>query len=193
MRFSVDAHAIGQHLTGNEVYVRNLLKGFAALDQTSQFIAYISTKDEDALAAIPDPFTRRRVSGNSFKRLGMDLPARMREDRPDLLHVQYTAPLNCSVPVVVSIHDVSFLEHPEYFPWWRTLQLRHTVKNTVQNAARIITPSDFSRRCIARAYGLDEARIEVVPIAVSCAFHPISREPAISKVKARLGMKAPFL
>ena len=43
MRFSVDAHAIGRHLTGNEVYVRNLLLGFAALDQTSDFIAYLSS------------------------------------------------------------------------------------------------------------------------------------------------------
>jgi hypothetical protein len=24
MRYSVDAHAIGQHLTGNETYIRNL-------------------------------------------------------------------------------------------------------------------------------------------------------------------------
>ena len=42
MRFSVDAHAIGRHLTGNEVYIRNLLQGFAALDQSSEFIAYLS-------------------------------------------------------------------------------------------------------------------------------------------------------
>ena len=34
---------------------------------------------------------------------------------PDLLHVQYTAPITCSAPIVVSVHDVSFLEHPEYF------------------------------------------------------------------------------
>ena len=40
---------------------------------------------------------------------------------------------------------------------------------------------------------MDEARIDVVPIAVSGAFHPISRELAVSKVKARFGMKAPFL
>ena len=33
MRFSVDAHAIGQHLTGNETYIRNLLNCFAALDR----------------------------------------------------------------------------------------------------------------------------------------------------------------
>ena len=28
MRFAVDAHAIGRHLTGNEVYVRSLLSAF---------------------------------------------------------------------------------------------------------------------------------------------------------------------
>ena len=33
MRFAVDAHAIGRHLTGNEVYVRSLLNAFAAQDQ----------------------------------------------------------------------------------------------------------------------------------------------------------------
>ena len=32
MRFSVDAHAVGCHLTGNEVYIRNLLIEFARLD-----------------------------------------------------------------------------------------------------------------------------------------------------------------
>ena len=39
MRFGVDAHALGQHLTGNEVYVRNLLIEFARLDASSEFIA----------------------------------------------------------------------------------------------------------------------------------------------------------
>ncbi len=193
MRFSVDAHAIGQHLTGNEVYIRNLLRGFASLDQSSQFIAYLSTRDQQALDEVPSCFLRRRVSGNSFKRLGVDLPARVREDQPDLLHVQYTAPLNCSVPVVVSVHDVSFLEHPEYFPWWRTLQLRVTVKRTILQAAKIITPSEFSRQCIVDAYGVDSSKITVVPIGVSAAFHPMSREVAAARVCNRFGIHAPFL
>ena len=48
MRFSVDAHAIGCHLTGNEVYVRNLLGAFATLDNRSEFIAYVSTPEAEA-------------------------------------------------------------------------------------------------------------------------------------------------
>src|SRR4051812_34146620 len=126
MRFSVDAHAIGRHLTGNEVYVRNLLNGFAALDQTSEFIAYLSSNINGASSAVPARFLQRQVSANSLVRLGVDLSRRLREDQPDLLHVQYTAPLGCPVPVIASVHDISFLEHPEYFTWARALQLRLT-------------------------------------------------------------------
>ncbi len=193
MRFSVDAHAIGQHLTGNEVYIRNLMGGFAGLDHSSEFIAYLSASERDAAAGVPVRFLQRRVSRNSFIRLGFDLPRQLRSDRPDLVHVQYTAPLRCPVPVVVSVHDISFLEHPEYFPWMRTVQLRITVDRTIRSAVRVITPSEFSRRAIAKAYGLDDSKIAAVPIAVSSAFHPISRDLALSRVQSRFGIGTPFL
>ena len=193
MRFSVDAHAIGRNLTGNEVYVRNLLSGFAALDQSSEFIAYMSDNINGASAAVPARFAKRQVSPNSFVRLGIELSRRLREDQPDLLHVQYTAPLNCPVPVVVSVHDISFLEHPEYFPWARSLQLRVTVRRTIEKAARVLTPSEFSRAAILRAYGLDPVRVEVVPIAVSPMFRPVARELAVAYVRKRHGIQGPFV
>jgi glycosyltransferase involved in cell wall biosynthesis len=193
MRFSVDAHAIGRHLTGNEVYVRNLLMGFAALDQTSDFIAYLSDDVNGASAAVPERFIQRHVSANSLVRLGLDLSRKLRADRPDLIHVQYTGPLSCPVPIVVSVHDVSFLEHPEYFTWWRALQLRTTVKRTIHQAVKVITPSDFSRRAIIQAYGLDKSKIEVVPIAVSPAFRPLPREAAAHYVASHFGIPAPYV
>ena len=80
MRFSVDAHAIGQHLTGNETYVRNLLNCFAELDQDADFVTYLSR--EDAFNDVPQRFLKRRVAVNPFVRLGFDLPRRLRQDRP---------------------------------------------------------------------------------------------------------------
>jgi glycosyltransferase involved in cell wall biosynthesis len=191
MRFSVDAHAIGRHLTGNEVYVRNLLDGFAALDETSEFIAYLSV--DDAAAWVPARFQWRPVAANPYLRLGIDLSSKLREDRPDLVHVQYTAPLGCPVPVVVSVHDVSFLEHPEFFTTPHAYQLRYTVRRTIRSAARVLTPSEFSRRSIMKAYGLDERNIVVVPNAVSAEFRPRGREQASANIEERFGIPSPFI
>src|SRR5262249_50589466 len=113
MRFSVDAHTIGCHLTGNEVYIRNLLNECSKLAPVAVFMACVP-KDVARLA-VPSRILTRKVSENPYKRRGWDLPIRLRQVRPDLLHVQYTAPSGCSAPVVVSVHDVIFLEFPEYF------------------------------------------------------------------------------
>jgi len=191
MRFSVDAHAIGCHLTGNEVYIRNLLNEFARLDRTSDFIAYVSKPG--AHLQVPESVHTRHVSENPFRRLGLDLPIKLRYDKPDLLHVQYTSPLACSVPLVVSVHDVSYLEHPQYFTRFRSRQLRFTVKRTVEAAARILTPSEFSRRAILRHYKLDERKVVVVPNAVSSSFRPVERESAAAAVEEKFGIKGPFV
>lgn len=192
MRFAVDAHAIGRHLTGNEVYVRSLLNAFAAQDRDCEFVAYVSA--DEARAHLPSRIRTRLVARNPFLRLGFDLGMKLREDRPDLLHVQYTAPLACPVPVVVSVHDVSFLEHPEYFTRGRARQLQWTVRRTVSRAAKILTGTEFSRASILRVYGdLDEDQVVVVPNAAAPEFRPISRESASAVVRDSFGIPGPFI
>ena len=191
MRFSVDAHAIGCHLTGNEVYIRNLLHEFAKLDRSNDFIAYVSKPG--AHLQVPKSVRTSRVSANPFRRLGLDLAMKLHYDKPDLLHVQYTAPIGCSVPLVVSVHDVSYLEHPQYFTRFRAAQLRFTVKRTVEAAARVLTPSEFSRKAILRNYKLDENKVVVVPNAVSSSFRPVDRETAAAIVEEKFGIRGPFV
>src|SRR5580704_13647175 len=171
MRFSVDAHAIRQHLTGNETYI---------------------TRPE-ASADVPGRFQKKRVAVNPYVRLGYDLPRRVAEDRPNLLHVQYTAPIRCAAPIVVSVHDVSFLEHPEYFTAFRALQLRLTVRRTVRSAACVLTPSEFSKRRILEAYRLKEEKVVALPNGVSSAFRPVAREAAQRSMPASFQAPFPFI
>jgi glycosyltransferase involved in cell wall biosynthesis len=191
MRFAIDAHAIGRRLTGNEVYIRNLLANLAALGGASQLLAYVTAGSANGW--VPEGVVCRDIASNPWRRLGYDLSRRLRRDRPDLLHVQYTAPLGCPAPVVVSVHDVSFLEHPEYFRPLRRLQLRYTVERTIREAARIITGSEFSRDAIARSYGLDRDGIAVVPNAAAPVFRPVPRETAVEAAASRFGVSGPFI
>lgn len=191
MRYAVDAHAIGRHLTGNEVYIRSLLGAFTDLDRDSQFIAYVC--EQDAENWLPGRVRVHRVARNPWVRLGWDLARRVREDCPDLLHVQYTAPVQTSVPIIVTVHDVSFLEHPEYFTRMRRNQLRFTVARTVKRAARILTVSEFSRTQILKAYNLAPEKVTVIPNAASDNFRVIGHERAQAAAAQTTGSEAPFV
>jgi glycosyltransferase involved in cell wall biosynthesis len=95
---------------------------------------------------------------------------------------------------VVSVHDVSFLEHPEYFARGRAMQLRITVGRTVRSAAKILTCSEFSRRSILKVYGdIEEDKVVVAPNAAAPQFRPIAREAASTFVRDRLKIPEPFV
>jgi glycosyltransferase involved in cell wall biosynthesis len=191
MRIAVDAHAIGRQLTGNEVYVRSLLREFAAMEPDSDFIVYVS--EQDAVRSVPKRFHTRKVAINPYFRLGWGLTRRLAADKPDLVHVQYTAPLVNRQPVVVTVHDVSFIEHPEYFTAWRRAQLRLTVARTLALAARIITVSEFSRSAILRAYQVPPEIVRVIPNAASPEFRVVSRGRATQFVRERFNLEAPYI
>ncbi len=191
MRFAVDAHAIGRHLTGNEVYIRSLLRSFPEIDRRSEFVAYIS--EPGVANLLPERFDVRHVSANPYSRLGWDLARLIREDRPDLIHVQYTAPLFTRIPIVVTVHDVSFIEHPEYFTALRRAQLRLTVARSVKQAAHIITVSEFSRDAILRTYDVPSEKVSAIPNAANPEFRVIGRERAQKAVHNRLRFDAPFV
>jgi glycosyltransferase involved in cell wall biosynthesis len=170
MLFCIDAHAIGRRQTGNETYVRNLLANYAELDPESEFVALIS--ELGAAELVPAHVGVETVSNNPYLRLGWQMARVAARRQADVLHVQYTAPLGCRVPVVATVHDVSFVEHPEFFPSARVFQLRQTVPATIRAAKRVLAPSEFSAKRIREVYGVAEDKIVVVPNGVSPFFAP---------------------
>ena len=74
----------------------------------------------------------------------------------------YTAPLRCPVPIVLTVHDVSFAAHPEWFSWREGLRRRVITRASARRAARVLTLSDFSKREAVRHLGLDQSRVDVI-------------------------------
>ncbi len=89
----------------------------------------------------------------------------------DVLHAPaYTAPFWASVPVVVTVHDVSYERHPEWYPYRRDPLRRAFYRRSARAAAHVLTVSEFSAREIAGAYGIPPERITVAPLGVSPRF-----------------------
>lgn len=96
------------------------------------------------------------------------LRSAVNRDRPDVFFAPaYTAPLALRVPFVVTIHDVSFTAHPEWFRWREGARRRFLTRRAARAARRVLTVSDFSRREIERHYGVPSSRIDVITHGLS--------------------------
>jgi len=108
------------------------------------------------------------------------LPRLVKHAAADVLFAPaYTAPLRSPVPVVLTIHDVSFAAHPEWFSWREGFRRRTLARMSARRAARVITDTDFSKREIAKHLGIDQSRIDVIYLGASPPPPPASRQPLV--------------
>ena len=77
-----------------------------------------------------------------------------------------TVPLAAPRPIVLTIHDVQYLAHPEYFSVGRRAYLRWMVPRSVRRAAVVAVPSDFVRRSVIDAFHVAPDRVVIVPHGV---------------------------
>jgi glycosyltransferase involved in cell wall biosynthesis len=108
------------------------------------------------------------------------LPGLIRQSRANVLFAPaYTAPLTSPVPVVLTVHDVSFVAHPEWFSWREGVRRRVLTKASARRAARVLTQSDFTKREAVRYLGLDQSRVDVIYLGTTTLRTQATREPLV--------------
>jgi glycosyltransferase involved in cell wall biosynthesis len=108
------------------------------------------------------------------------LPGLIRQSRANVLFAPaYTAPLTSPVPVVLTVHDVSFVAHPEWFSWREGVRRRVMTKASARRAARVLTQSDFTKREAVRYLGLDQSRVDVIYLGTTTLRTQATREPLV--------------
>ena len=91
----------------------------------------------------------------------------------DVLHCPtFRGPFRAHGPLVVTVHDVAVLRHPEWFNRWTRAYSRIAVPRVVSAASRIIAVSEFTKRELVGLVGVDPDRVRVIPNAVEAAFTP---------------------
>jgi glycosyltransferase involved in cell wall biosynthesis len=109
----------------------------------------------------------------------------------DVIHAPaYTAPLWSGAPVVLTVHDVSYALHPEWYPYRRDWMRRAFYQSSARSASQIITVSNFSAGEIATAYAIPLDRITVAPLGVDPGFAPA---PPGAPYELPVGVATPYL
>ncbi|AFI83948.1 hypothetical protein Q7A_1108 [Methylophaga nitratireducenticrescens] len=73
---------------------------------------------------------------------------------------------------VVTIHDLSFLRHPEFHPEDRVLFWKKNIYKVMNRADQIITDSEFQRREICELLNVDESIVSSIHLGVEKEYHP---------------------
>ena len=89
----------------------------------------------------------------------------------DVLHCPtFRAPLRSPVPLVVTVHDLAVLRHPDVFNRWSRTYGRLVVPRVVRGADRVIAVSEFTKRELVELTGVRDERIRVIPNAIDETF-----------------------
>jgi glycosyltransferase involved in cell wall biosynthesis len=164
MRIGIDARELSGQPTGVGRYLAALLREWAVDERAKphDFVLYAP----GALAIDLDQrrFVTRLVPGAPGTWWEQArLPRVAAADHLDVFFAPaYTAPFRLRVPTVVTIHDLSYVRHPEWFRLREGARRRWVTRGTAHRAARILTVSEFSRKEIVDCFGLPANRVQVV-------------------------------
>jgi glycosyltransferase involved in cell wall biosynthesis len=200
MHIGIDAHAIGARQGGNETYISNLVKALAEIDDKNRYTLYLANARaaEEWRECFIKRYTNFEIRSlpppTPLVRVPVALAFELRFRPVDLLHVQYTAPPFCPVPVVVTIHDLAFEHLPQTFTRRGSLQMKLTVRSAAKKAARIATVSEYSRQDLLRTYKLPPEKVVVTYNGVESRFspQPNSADEA-GRIRRRFGIKGDYI
>ncbi len=101
------------------------------------------------------------------------VPAAQLRRRWQVYHApSYTCPLISFCPIVMTVHDISYLAHPEWYPYKTGVVRLAYYRACLRRADRIVVPSRFSKQEIVRLFPALEGRIRIIPMGVSDFFSP---------------------
>jgi glycosyltransferase involved in cell wall biosynthesis len=161
-------------LGGSETYARALTRTLAATG-THEYTAFVPAGAADAAAGLPAiavtevPLARRGPPRIPAMRVAAALSTKLRAAlrEIDVMHYPLTVPLpKTKVARVVTLQDLQHLDLPEHFSAARRTFRNRAYDRAAQQASAVIVTSAFVRDRAIERLGLDESRINVIPLGI---------------------------
>jgi glycosyltransferase involved in cell wall biosynthesis len=202
MRIGIEAQRLFRaNKHGMDVVALETIRHLVDAAPEHTFVVFVRPGPDPCLEPHPN-LEVRRVDGWSYPTWEQHaLPRAVHRANVDLLHcTNNTAPFRLHVPLVLTLHDVIFLEGTSLWPQGGTLYQRlgniyrrGVVPPAARRADRVVTVSDHERGRIADRLPALDGRLAVVPNAVSDRFAPVTDSATRRAVRRRYNLPDEFL
>jgi glycosyltransferase involved in cell wall biosynthesis len=181
-----DRGALGRYVDGLAAALGATGADLAVACQRNDEERYGRLVPEATVVAGPTAIAHR-AARLAWEQTGLPLVAQ--QVNADVLHApHYTMPLRPGVPVVSTIHDLTYFTEPDAHNPVTATFFKSAIRTAARRATRLLVPSKATRDELVRVLGADPTRIDVAYHGVD---HTLFHRPAserMRQVSDRLGL-----
>jgi glycosyltransferase involved in cell wall biosynthesis len=187
---AVDCHMVGQTAAGdagNARYAAALVAALAATAADGDEVASLVATPEGA-RALDDYGRTIGVPAADVPRLARAAPRALVDLEAGAAVFTYVSPRWSPCPVLLAVHDATFMTNPEWLGARARMVLRGLVPRAARTARLVLALSETASADVAAALRLDPAKVRVVSPYPAPVFAP--GEGAADRVRERFGVEA---
>ncbi len=200
MRIGIEAQRLFRRKKhGMEVVTLELIKHLQNIDPVNEYVVFVKD-DEDADCVRGEVnFEIRKTPVFSYPYWEqLYLPKIAKEAHLDLLHcTSNTAPVFYKSPMVLTLHDIIYLENVSFagntYQNFGNLYRKFIVPKVIRQCDQIITVSEFEKSHMVRTLGLPEEKVQVVYNAMNKSFQIIQDQAILSIVIQKYALPDQFI
>ena len=195
MRVGISAEWLGSRAGGLETYTSKLLDGLSRIRCPNDYRVFTLRSGLLGTVAAQSPNMQEvRVFGRSrWFAVPVGIPLAALRCKVDVLHATSVAPPFSGGQLVVTVHDLGFRKHPEFYPPLVRLRLAALIRAGVCRARQIIAISEATKRDLQEVYEIPDDRIRVVHNGVDDIYRPIADADEVARRLSRYGIPTPYV
>ncbi len=203
MRIGIEAQRIFRRKKhGMDVVALEMIKKLQVLDTKNEYFVFIKPDEDENCLKETANFKIVKLTGISYPYWEqVCLRKAAKKYGVDLLHcTSNTAPIYSDVPIVLTLHDIIYLEQKSLIQKDGTLYqkfgnvYRKIVVPIILNKCKaIITVSDFERHRIVTHLGLKESRVKTVYNGISEHFKPVTDLDILCSISKKYHLPKEFI
>jgi glycosyltransferase involved in cell wall biosynthesis len=202
MRIGIEAQRIFRKKKhGMDIVALELIKALQQIDKQNQYFIFVQ-KGEDKCVSETANFKIVEVPGITYADWEqIFLPLYVKKHNVDVLHcTSNTAPVFCSAPTIITLHDIIFLEKKtskdHLFNLYQELgrvYRKYVVPVNLKNTKRIITVSNYEKSRISEGLKIGSEKISVVYNAFGKHFSKPEDQSRIEEVRAKYNLPQQYI
>ena len=200
MRIGIEAQRIFRPKKhGMDVVAIELIKNLQQLDHKNEYVIFSRKGVDDNTIVETSNFTLDKFSALTYVDWEQfQLPGKLKSRKIDLLHcTANTAPLKCSIPLLLTLHDIIYLENVDFkgtaYQNLGNLYRRWLVPKIVNKASLILTVSEFEKQNILERLPSTEGKVQVLYNGVSPQFNNSYSQKQVEELRIEFNLPAQFV